>query len=50
LSIVVLAAYTHDKEIKSEVIRQNSQYQATLVLILITGCIGTIITGAKCYH
>jgi hypothetical protein len=50
LSTVVLTAYAHDKEIKSEIIRQNSQYQATLTMILITGCVGTIITSAKCYH
>jgi hypothetical protein len=50
LLVIVLALYTHSHYIENTTIEDNPQYQATLSMILIPGCIGAILGGAKCYH
>lgn len=50
LATIVIIAYTHSNYVKSSKLKQNSHYQATIVLGLFSGCIGAIITSLQCYQ
>lgn len=49
LIIIIIVSHTHDVYIKNTELANNKIYITALALMLISGSIGTIITGARCY-